>query len=62
MPRGLQRFRLPGAITALALGAVASIGFHAFHGDSTIELLGTLGIVAAFLFAGLERFSPSWWA
>ncbi|MBL8173542.1 MAG: cation:proton antiporter [Bryobacterales bacterium] len=54
VPRGLQRFRLPGAITSLGLGAVASIGFHAFHGDSTIELLGTLGIVTLFLFAGLE--------
>ncbi len=30
------------------------MGFQAFHGDSTIELLGTLGIVALFLFAGLE--------
>jgi len=54
LPRGLQRFRLPGAITSLGIGAVASIGFHAFHGDSTIELFGTLGIVAMFLFAGLE--------
>ena len=54
LPRGLQRFRLPGAITAFALGAVASIGFHAFHGDATIELFGTLGIVSMFLFAGLE--------
>lgn len=54
LPRGLQRFRLPGAITSLALGAAASIGFHLFHGDATIELFGTLGIVAMFLFAGLE--------
>lgn len=54
VPRGLQRFRLPGAITSLALGAIATMVFHAFHGDSTVELLGTLGIVALFLFAGLE--------
>ncbi|MBL8231227.1 MAG: cation:proton antiporter [Bryobacterales bacterium] len=54
LPKGLQRFRLPSAITSLGLGAIASIGFHAFHGDSTIELFGTLGIVAMFLFAGLE--------
>jgi Kef-type K+ transport system membrane component KefB len=54
LPRGLQRFRLPSAITSLGLGAAASIGFHAFQGDSTIDLLNTLGIVALFLFAGLE--------
>ncbi|MEZ5291923.1 MAG: cation:proton antiporter [Vicinamibacterales bacterium] len=54
VPRALQRFRLPSAITALALGGVLGIGFHAFHGDTTIELLGTLGIVAMFLFAGLD--------
>ncbi len=54
LPRGLQRFRVPSAISALALGALSSIGFDAFHGDATIDLLGTLGIVAMFLFAGLE--------
>lgn len=54
LPKGLQRFRLPGAITALAMGAVANMAFHAFHADSTVELFGTLGIVAMFLFAGLE--------
>ena len=54
LPRGLQRFRIPGAVTSLTLGGIASIGFHLFHGDSTIELFGTLGIVAMFLFAGLE--------
>ena len=54
VPRALQRFRLPAAITAVALGGVLGIGFHAFDGDATIELFGTLGIVAMFLFAGLE--------
>ncbi len=54
LPRGLQRLRIPGAITALGLGAAANIGFHAFHADTTIELFGTFGIVALFLFAGLE--------
>ncbi len=54
VPRALQRFRLPSAITALALGGVLGIGFHAFDGDATIELFGTLGIVSMFLFAGLE--------
>lgn len=54
VPRLLQRFRLPGAITSVALGALLSMGFGAFHGDPTIEWLGTLGIVALFLFAGLD--------
>ncbi len=54
LPRGMQRLRIPGAITALGLGAAVNIGFHAFHADTTIELFGTFGIVALFLFAGLE--------
>lgn len=52
--RGLQRFRIPSAITSLAMGAIATIAFHAFQHDTTIELFGTFGIVALFLFAGLE--------
>lgn len=31
LPRGLQRLRIPGAITALGLGAAAKIGFPAIH-------------------------------
>jgi Kef-type K+ transport system membrane component KefB len=54
VPRALQRFRLPSAITSVGLGALVSIGFHLFHDDSTIKLLATLGIVSMFLFAGLE--------
>lgn len=54
VPRGLQRFRLPSAITCVAIGAAANIGFHLFHEDSTVKMLATLGIVAMFLFAGLE--------
>jgi len=30
------------------------MGFHLFHGDSTIPVLALLGIVSLFLFAGLE--------
>ena len=52
--RTLQRFRLPSAVTAVALGVAVRVGLDWFHGDSTIELLGTLGIVSMFLFAGLE--------
>lgn len=53
VPKLLQRYKLPGAITALLLGVVASL-LGWLHGDPTINLLSTLGIVALFLFAGLE--------
>jgi Kef-type K+ transport system membrane component KefB len=54
LPRVLQRFRLPPAITSFALGAFASAGMGWFGHDPTMELLSTLGIVSLFLFAGLE--------
>lgn len=54
VPRLLQRWRLPTAVTAFGMGAVASLGFHLFQGDATIHLLALFGIVALFLFAGLE--------
>lgn len=54
VPRALQRFRLPSAITCVVIGAALNIGFELFHEDSTVELLATLGIVSMFLFAGLE--------
>jgi Kef-type K+ transport system membrane component KefB len=54
VPRVLQRVRIPSAITCVALGALMGMGFHQFHGDSAVPLLATLGIVALFLFAGLE--------
>lgn len=54
VPRILQRFRLPSAITCLGLGALLGIGFHLFHEGNVIPLLATLGIVSLFLFAGLE--------
>ena len=53
IPKVLQRFRIPGAITALLMGAAASaLGW--FEHDLTLRLLSTLGIVSLFLFAGLE--------
>jgi Kef-type K+ transport system membrane component KefB len=53
LPKMLQRFRIPGAITALLMGAAANaLGW--FPQDPTLTLLSTLGIVALFLFAGLE--------
>lgn len=54
IPRVLQRWRLPTAITSFALGAVGGVGFGLFREDNTLHLLATFGIVALFLFAGLE--------
>ncbi len=54
VPRVLQRFRLPSAITCVGLGALAGLGLGLFHLDGTVQLLSTLGIVALFLFAGLD--------
>jgi len=54
IPRILQHWRIPRAITNLALGAGAGMGFHLFHGDATVSLFATLGISTLFLFAGLE--------
>jgi Kef-type K+ transport system membrane component KefB len=54
VPRFLQRYGIPSAITSLALGAVLGMGFGLFVHDPTIELLSTFGIVSLFLFAGLD--------
>lgn len=53
VPKALQRFRIPAAITSLALGAAAS-RVDVFVGDPTVGLLATLGITGLFLFAGLD--------
>jgi Kef-type K+ transport system membrane component KefB len=58
VPRILQQWGIPTAITAFALGAAVSMGFGLFRGDETVSLLSTLGIVALFLFAGLEVSFP----
>ena len=54
LPRVLQRYRLPSAVTCVILGAIASIGFGLFQRDPAVNLLSTLGIVSLFLFAGLD--------
>lgn len=54
VPRMLQRYRLPGAVTSIALGAAAGMGLGLFTEDATVGLLATLGIVSLFLFAGLD--------
>jgi Kef-type K+ transport system membrane component KefB len=57
VPKALQRYRIPSAITSLIMGAVAS-AFGLFPENPTLHLLATLGIVALFLFAGLEIDGP----
>ncbi|MCA0377072.1 MAG: cation:proton antiporter [Gemmatimonadetes bacterium] len=54
VPRVLQRWRIPTAIAAFALGGVAGAGFGLLQHDDTLKLLSTFGIVGLFLFAGLE--------
>ena len=54
VPRFVQRFGIPAAISSFALGAVAGMGFGLFVHDNTVHLLATFGIVSLFLFAGLE--------
>lgn len=61
IPRVLQVWRIPRAISALGLGAVAGLGFHLFEGDATIALFATLGISTLFLFAGLEVHLDELW-
>ena len=53
VPKTLQRFRIPGAITALLMGVAASMS-GLLPNDVTLRLFSTLGIVSLFLFAGLE--------
>ncbi len=54
VPRMLQGIGLPTAITSFALGGALGLGLGLFQHDPTVTLLSTLGIVALFLFAGLE--------
>lgn len=54
VPKFLQRYRLPAAISGFGLGIAAGLGFGYFQGDATIKLLATLGIVTLFLHAGLD--------
>lgn len=54
VPRMLQRFRVPAAISAFGLGVLAGPGLGWNSHDPTVDLFATFGIVALFLFAGLE--------
>lgn len=54
VPRVLQRFRIPGALTSFALGMAAMLFFDESGSHGTLALLAMLGISSLFLFAGLE--------
>lgn len=54
VPRVLQRWRIPTAITNFGLGSLCGLQLGYFVGDETVRLLATLGIVSLFLFAGLD--------
>lgn len=52
--RYLQRFRIPSAITCVALGVAFGLGLGALTDAPTVKVFAVLGIVALFLFAGME--------
>ena len=54
IPRALQRFRLPAALTCFAFGIIVAGFFKPLATDSVISYVSTLGIASLFLFAGLE--------
>jgi len=54
VPRILQRWRVPTAITSFALGAAIGMTSGLLHQDQTLHLMATFGIVSLFLFAGLD--------
>jgi Kef-type K+ transport system membrane component KefB len=54
VPRALQRWRIPSAISSLGIGALLGAGLGLFHDDQIVPVLATIGIVSLFLFAGLE--------
>jgi Kef-type K+ transport system membrane component KefB len=54
VPRALQRYKVPRAITSLAIGFGAGWLFPRAAHDPTLAQFSTLGIVALFLFAGLD--------
>lgn len=57
VPRALQRYRIPGAVTALVMGFAAyQLGW--VENTAALRLFSTFGIVALFLFAGLEINGP----
>ena len=54
VPKILQRFSLPTAITALFLGILTTLTLGWFQDDQLVLMLSRLGITSLFLFAGME--------
>jgi Kef-type K+ transport system membrane component KefB len=54
LPRALQRFRLPAALTCFGLGIVVAMFYKPLVGDRVMDVVAALGIASLFLFAGLE--------
>src|SRR5271163_4620086 len=54
VPRALQRFRLPAALTCFVFGIVVAIFFKQLFDDQVVNVVATFGIASLFLFAGLE--------
>jgi Kef-type K+ transport system membrane component KefB len=54
LPKFLQRYDIPQAVTSFVMGAISSLGLNLFHQDSTVQFLATFGIVSLFLFNGME--------
>lgn len=54
IPRMLQRFKLPAALTCFGFGIWAMWQWGDRTQDSVVVLMSTLGISSLFLFAGLE--------
>jgi Kef-type K+ transport system membrane component KefB len=54
IPRVLQRFKLPAALTCLGFGIWAMLTWGDRTHDPVVALMATLGISSLFLFAGLE--------
>lgn len=54
IPKILQRYMLPAAVTCFCFGFLAILFLPEMQQDSTVVLLATLGISSLFLCAGLE--------
>jgi Kef-type K+ transport system membrane component KefB len=54
VPRALQKFRIPGALTSFGLGLLTMAFIEVPPSLDTLVLFAALGISSLFLFAGLE--------
>lgn len=54
LPKILQRFLIPSAISALVIGLLWGVSLPEFKHDQTVSFLSSIGILALFLLAGLE--------